>query len=338
MQKFIRTICYFSTAPNAKTIERLQQLNEQLQDKGYLVQTQRICSSNQSIKALNTLFPKDIENLILSVGQLDRQAAWTQLEDFYKAPNTSFHLQLLDKITIKDVDLLFQIIKNAPKKTFNFTYVFHNAHSSPFFPAASYQKEGFSIGLQSTNLAEGCTTLAEWFENMQAVWQELEELFKNEPDYLGIDSSIAPLFGEEGSFLNFIQKLYPSLEQAATSPVFTKISTYIKTQNPNPVGLCGLMFPCLEDFELAEAYEKGEFSIERNIFLSLHSGLGIDTYPIGIDESKERVLEILELLQALSIKYQKPLAARFISDGKSKIGEATDFQNPFLKDVILKKL
>ena len=37
---------------------------------------------------------------------------------------------------------------------------------------------------------------------------------------------------------------------------------------------------------------KVSFSIERNLFLSLHSGLGIDTYPIGIDEQPERVLEI----------------------------------------------
>lgn len=338
MQKVVRSICYFSSSPNSQIIDRLQQLNEQLQDKGYLVQTQRICSDGLSITALNSKLKKDIDNLILTVGQLDRQAAWEQLEDFYAAPNTSFHLQLLDKISSKDIELLFEIIKHAPKKTFNFTYAFHNATSSPFFPAANYQKEGFSVGLQSTNLAEGCTSLEEWFDNMQTIWQEINELFKYEPDYLGIDSSIAPLFNEEGSFLNFIQKLYPSLGQAATSPVFTKISKYIKTQNPKPVGLCGLMFPCLEDFELAEAYEKGEFSIERNIFLSLHSGLGIDTYPIGIDESKERVLEVLELLQQLSIKYQKPLAARFISDGKAKIGEQTNFQNPFLKDVILRKL
>ena len=28
---------------------------------------------------------------------------------------------------------------------------------------------------------------------------------------------------------------------------------------------------------IAEEYEKGNFSIERNVYLSLHSGLGIDT-------------------------------------------------------------
>lgn len=98
------------------------------------------------------------------------------------------------------------------------------------------------------------------------------------------------------------------------------------------------MFPCLEDFELADEFEKGNFTVERNIYLSLHSGLGIDTYPIGIDESPQRVLEILKLIQGLSNKYNKPLSTRFVSDGKAKIGQKTDFQNQYLKDVVVRKL
>ncbi len=98
------------------------------------------------------------------------------------------------------------------------------------------------------------------------------------------------------------------------------------------------MFPCLEDFELAEEYDQGNFSIERNVYLSLHSGVGIDTYPIGIDESPARVFEILVLLREFSEKYGKPLSARFVSDGKARLGERTDFRNPYLKDVIVRPL
>lgn len=97
------------------------------------------------------------------------------------------------------------------------------------------------------------------------------------------------------------------------------------------MGLCGLMLPALEDFELAKEYEKGNFSIERNIYLSLHSGLGIDTYPIGVDEKPEKMVEILKLLQSLSNKFNKPLSARFVSDGKAKIGERTNFKNQYCK-------
>jgi len=98
------------------------------------------------------------------------------------------------------------------------------------------------------------------------------------------------------------------------------------------------MFPCVEDFSLAEAYEENEFSIERNIFLSLHSGLGIDVYPIGINEKKERVIELLSLVKGLSEKYDKPLAARFVSDGKAKLERKLILKIRYLKDVVINPL
>ena len=98
------------------------------------------------------------------------------------------------------------------------------------------------------------------------------------------------------------------------------------------------MFPCLEDEELAKEYEKGMFSIERNLFLSLHSGLGIDTYPIGIDEDPQTILNILRLTQDLSKKHNKPLSIRFVSDGRARIGEKALFNNPYLYDVSIRSL
>ena len=77
---------------------------------------------------------------------------------------------------------------------------------------------------------------------------------------------------------------------------------------------------------------------QRNLFLSLQSGLGVDTYPIGVDESPRRVLEILTVLQRLSQRYDKPLSARFVSDGRARIGERSDFGNQYLKDVVIRPL
>jgi len=154
---------------------------------------------------------------------------------------------------------------------------------------------------------------------------------------MGIDSSVAPLYEGKSSLIGIIRRFYNSFSDSVTSDVYLKISKFIKDHNAKAVGLCGIMFPCLEDFELAEEYDKGNFTIERNIFLSLHSGLGIDTYPIGIDESPERVFEILKVLQALSKKYNKPLSARFVSDGKARIGDMTDFQNQYMKDVVVRR-
>ena len=138
--------------------------------------------------------------------------------------------------------------------------------------------------------------------------------------------------------ISFIKKLFTSFDESILTDTYLKITKFIKNENPKSIGLCGLMFPCLEDFELADEYEKGNFSVERNIFLSLHSGLGIDTYPIGIDEDIRKVTNILKTVQGLSNKYKKPLSVRFVSDGKSKIGEKTDFKNQYLKDIVLRKL
>jgi uncharacterized protein (UPF0210 family) len=138
--------------------------------------------------------------------------------------------------------------------------------------------------------------------------------------------------------VEFIQQLGHTFDHSTTTSFYTKITEFIKEQNPKPTGLSGMMLPCLEDDALAAEYDKGNFSIERNVFLSLHSGLGIDTYPIAIDENPDRVVEILELIQALSNKYKKPLSTRFVSDGKAKIGEKTDYQNQYLADCTVRAL
>jgi uncharacterized protein (UPF0210 family) len=164
------------------------------------------------------------------------------------------------------------------------------------------------------------------------------ELLSEEEGFLGIDSSVAPMYSGNSSLVNIIRRFYGSFSASVTTDIFMKISRFVKAGNPKAVGLCGIMFPCLEDFELADEYDAGNFNIERNIFLSLHSGLGIDTYPIGVDESPERVFDILKVLNAFSRKYNKALSARFVSDGMTRIGEKSDFQNQYMKDVVIRPL
>ena len=134
---------------------------------------------------------------------------------------------------------------------------------------------------------------------------------------------MAPLFN--GSFFALLKKVAETEQYAmndedalstiATSDLLMRITRRLK-ESKFGVGLNGIFMPALEDFELAQEYEAGRFSIERNIFVSLHSGLGIDTYPIGVDESRQRVVDILRCVQGLSNKYNKSLSVRFVSDGK----------------------
>ncbi|MCH2046140.1 MAG: DUF711 family protein [Saprospiraceae bacterium] len=337
MEKIIRSLCFFTNHFSSATLEALERMAEIVQKAGFQLQTKRICLEGYTIAEVQALANLK-EDYLLSVGQLTREEAWNNLDAFLSGRAVAFNLALEDTVTTEDVKLWWEIAKRAPEKTFHFTYTCNNTPLSPYFPSSTYSRNGFSIGLQPTNLAKDCTDLKSWLDNMLQVWLELKELLKEESDFLGIDSSIAPLFEQDSSFIYFIEQLLGSFECSTTQSIYTQISHYIKTQNPMPIGLCGLMFPCLEDFSLAQAYERGAFSIERNLFLSLHSGLGIDTYPVGMDEDPQRLLEILELLRNLSNKYQKSLAVRFIADGKTKIGAQSDFQNPYLKDVVIRKL
>lgn len=335
--KIIRSICYFTDNPSEEIGAKLAHIARLLEEKGYLVQTKRVCSSIKDFVQLEKAINGGAN--YLSLGTLTYDEAIDQLQNFYTVKNAIFNIDLShETIDHKYADLLFTIIKEKPSNTFNFTFVFNNAPSSPFMPSASYEKNGFSLGLQPTDLSENCTTREEWLLAMQQCWDEIDEMFKDDPEFLGIDSSIAPLAGGKGSLINFVKRLGYTFDHSVTTDMYVTITKFIKEHNPKITGLSGLMFPCLEDEELAAEYEKGNFSIERNIYLSLHSGLGIDTYPIGIDEKPERVTEILKLIQALSNKYKKPLSARFVSDGKAKIGERTDYKNQYLTDTLVKSL
>lgn len=336
--KIVRSICYFTEEPTRLTIGKLDKLGDLLAKKRFDIQTKRICSTDtDKIFALDKKFAG--KSYIFGIGTVDENQVNKLLQPLFESKDISFNLDLTNKqVRLTDVNILFNIISQKPSKTFNFAFVFNNKPSSPFFPSATYQREGFSIGLQPTDLSENCKSVGDWLKKVKQVWLEIYDLFKDRKDFLGIDSSIAPLFKGKSSLIGFLKRLEAQFSDTITTSIYLEVAKYIKENNPKPVGLCGLMFPCLEDFELADEYEKGNFSIERNIFLSLHCGLGIDTYPIGIDEDPKKVLGILTLLQGLSNKYKKPLSARFISDGKAKIGEKTNFDNQYLKDVIVRKL
>ncbi len=335
--KIVRTVCYFTDHPSSETVARISELSGRLEAQNYLIQTKRICTTVENIERLRKLGNSVVN--YTSVGTISYERTQQILPVFMQTDGMSFNIDLArEAIDNRHVKVLYDIIQTNPAKTFNFTYTFNNAPSSPYFPSASYERNGFVIGLQPTNLSTNCNSLDDWLKRMNQCWDEINKLFISDLDFLGIDSSIAPMLGKEGSFLHFIKRISGNFSSTLTTDIYTKITKFLKENNPKSVGLCGLMLPCLEDESLAAEYEEGNFSIERNIYLSLHSGLGIDTYPIGIDEKPERVIEVLKLIQALSNKYQKPLSARFVSDGKTSIGFKTNFQNQYLADCTIRPL
>ncbi|HUF40255.1 MAG TPA: DUF711 family protein [Anaerolineales bacterium] len=335
--KIIRTICVFTGKPSEQDIARLIALEAAFTDRAFTVQTRRLCSPDaDGVFELDAGLAGDV---FLSLGRLDFDRAAGILDDFLAAKNVAFNLDLTEEpATPEHAAVLFEIIARNAGKTFSFAYTFNTPPSSPYYPSAAYERNGFAIGLQSTDLSAGCTSIEEWLARVRETWLEIDGMMAGEAGYLGIDTSIAPLFDGPGSLLRIVKDAGQTFDEAVTSDTFLRISGFIKNAGPRNIGLCGLMFPCLEDFELANEYELANFSIERNVFLSLHSGLGIDAYPIGVDERPERVVQVLNLVRGLSNRYGKPLSVRFVSDGKAGIGERSDFGNPYLKDVTIRPL
>lgn len=335
--KVVRSICLFTDRPSRRSLHRLAGLSERLQSAGFSVQTQRLCSPD-----VDRIFELDQHidgGVLLSVGQVPWDRWEHILDRFFEARNVNFNLDLsAETIDQSHVRPLAEVIARRPAKTFSFTYTFNNSPSSPFFPSATYERNGFAIGLQPTDLSEGAGTVDEWLDRVRDAWHEIDRLMATRDDYIGVDTSIAPLFAGRSSFVSLIKRLGLDFDRAATTGLFIRITSFINAERMKRVGLCGLMFPCLEDFELADEYEKGGFSVERCLFLSLQSGLGLDSYPVGVDEEHARIAEVLTMSQGLANKYRKPLSARFISDGKARIGERTSFGSPYLKDVTIRAL
>ncbi len=335
--KIIRSLCLFTHQPSEQSIARVKMLAQRLDEGGFTVQTQRLCSPD--VDSIFDIDGRADGTTFLSVGRLGWEQSIEILDRFCSARNVAFNLDLSNEaISAAHVSLLTDIIRKNAAKTFSFTYTFNNALSSPYFPSATYERNGFAVGLQPTDLSIGVRTIEEWLSRMQTAWHEIDAIMESEEDYLGVDTSIAPLFDGRSSLINFVSRLGLDFSRVVTSDFFLRIADFLNERGSRRVGLCGLMFACLEDFELAAEYEKGNFSVERCLFLSLQSGLGIDAYPVGVDEDPERIADVLRLTQGLSNKHRKPLSARFISDGMARIGDQTALANPYLKDVIVRPL
>ncbi len=332
----VRSLCLFTDRLDAHEGERLDRLALRIEEAGFTLQTRRVCVAGHGAAEVEACYGDG--RRFLSIGQLDRTGLAREFDALLETNNVACNLAPPDAVTADDAAWLFRLMEAQPEQTFGFAYTFANAPGSPFFPSASWAGNGFALGLQPTDLAVGCDTPEAWLVRLRDSWLELQALFANEPGFLGIDGSIAPLWDNPGSLVGHVRRWAGSFERAITSDLFLRITGFLRTANPCPVGLNGLMLPCLEDRQLAGVYEQGRFTVERNLFLAMHCGLGIDTYPVGIDETPERVLEILRLVQGLAERHAKPLSVRLVSDGRARIGERTGFGNRYLHDVVVRSL
>ncbi|MCA9383731.1 DUF711 family protein, partial [Candidatus Dojkabacteria bacterium] len=241
-----------------KTYDSLNRIERILVENDFSVQTKRVCAPKEDFKSLAA---KLSENVIGSVGTLNVEKVLNNFSDF-EANDVFFNINLTNNpVTELDVEPLFRLLSSNASRTFNYTYVFNNPYSSPFMPSANYERNGFAIGMQATDLSEESHSIEEWLAKFSYALDEINNIFKDNLDFIGLDSSIAPLFKGKSSFINILNTMGKGLVSSLTSDTLVKITNYIKANNPNPVGLNGMMLPALEDFELAKEYEAGNFPI-----------------------------------------------------------------------------
>src|SRR3990172_7520797 len=239
MKKIIRTVCYFLESVDDTILQRLNEIVQKIKKAGFEVQTTRICTKNDSIQYLGNVLKR--KETIACTGTITQESLSSELEVFSGAPNVFANIDLTRSIDEKNIQLLFIIMRKYPELTFRFTYVFNNLPSSPFFPSSTYSTNGYSIGLQSTDLSDGCKTYNHWCDNMHEVWEKIMKLFGNDSQFLGIDSSVAPMWHGSSSLVNIARRFSQSFSHSVTTPFYTQLSKFIKEKNPKPIGLCGIM-------------------------------------------------------------------------------------------------
>src|SRR5262245_28549687 len=122
--KVVRSLCYFVRHLHADVFTRLDEVQRRLIQHGYTVQTRRICVAETALADLALLRPAASE--FLSIGTLDRQSLQAQMDRFMRVTQIACNVDVTRGVELTDVELLFEIIRQAPQNTFNFAYAFNN--------------------------------------------------------------------------------------------------------------------------------------------------------------------------------------------------------------------
>jgi hypothetical protein len=98
------------------------------------------------------------------------------------------------------------------------------------------------------------------------------------------------------------------------------------------------MLPVLEDTVIARRWSEGRLSIDAMLSYSAVCGTGLDTIPLPGDITQEQVVQILGDVASLSVKWHKPLSARLQPAPGKKVGEMTEFDDPYLVNAKIQPL
>jgi uncharacterized protein (UPF0210 family) len=221
---------------------------------------------------------------------------------------------------------------------------------SPFFPAAYFNDEAFSIGLETPDILQQTFEEASGIEDasrnlkrnlelaLQPVAAQAEKIANTTSrSYLGIDTSPAPLL--DVSIGRAIETLSGvPFGSASTLSACAAITDVLKSLDLKTCGYSGLMLPILEDTTLAARAMEGRYSISDLLLFSSVCGTGLDVVPLPGDISTDQLAALVGDVASLAKKYSKPLSARLFPVEGKKSGDMVTFDNPYLTDSVVMKV
>ncbi len=230
---------------------------------------------------------------------------------------------------------------------FRFAATAYCPPATPFFPAAYFNDDAFSIGLESADLLQqtfaGADNMSDAVGqlkiNMEAALEPIERQAEKiaitaARAYSGIDTSPAPNL--DVSIARAIETLsgvpFGSMSTLAACAAITNV---LKSLQIKSCGYSGLMLPVLEDTVLAERAREGRYGVADLLLFSSVCGTGLDVVPLPGDISVRQLSALVGDVAALSNKYHKPLSARLFPVPGKKAGELVKFDNPYLTDAVV---
>lgn len=233
---------------------------------------------------------------------------------------------------------------------FRFTASAFCRSGTPFFPAAFFDNDGFSIGLESADLLQQTfasadsqvAAIRQLKINLEAALKPIDMLaekiaVQTGRAYLGIDTSPVPnldvSIGRAIETLSGVPFGSPSTLAACAA-----ITDVLKSLDIKSCGYSGLMLPILEDTTLALRAMEGRYGVSDLLLYSSVCGTGLDVVPLPGEISVSQLQALVGDVAALAKKYQKPLSARLFPVPGKKAGDMVTFDNPYLTDSVVMKI
>jgi len=255
----------------------------------------------------------------------------------------------------RTAELVKYISEHSPRSqgTFNFTATAMLKPLGPFFPGSYHIGAGrqFAFGYEGANVvrdvfardhgnAEAATAdLTAALTKHAAVAERVGKQVATQTgwEYVGVDPTPAPL-GDVSIGAAIEAFTGVRFGSSGTMTAARIITAAVKAVPQKQVGYSGLMVPVMEDKLLAQRWAESTYTIDSLLAYSAVCGTGLDTIPLPGDVTTEQMERIYGDVATLAVKWSKPLSARLQPVTNKKVGELTEYDDPFLFNTTVRAL